>query len=283
MSHPPNSLHTAFHNPSHTIKKLCITPVHLVPHPHETSSPVTLKPPCQGVKVLVDKEGGPKPSDSLRDARRKGAAIIKQLEEERRRAERGRPQRSADGDAGDDWDRDEGTEGAEGAERGRRRTQGKSSSSTRVGDEKRPPKVDPNQERARTAREARQAELAARDPRFTGGVQLNQEERAAMAAGMKRSFARAEALAEGEWERLKKQYLQIDVTFKIGRRGATEELADAIKQGWRKSEVVKVRVHDDKSARKSVLPRLNLVLRELEEKSGGVLIDVRGTSIWLYR
>lgn len=31
------------------------------------------------------------------------------------------------------------------------------------------------------------------------------------------------------------------------------------------------------------LPRLNLLLRELEEMSGGVLIDAQGASIWLYR
>jgi len=31
------------------------------------------------------------------------------------------------------------------------------------------------------------------------------------------------------------------------------------------------------------LPRINLLLRELEELSGGVLLDATGSSIWLYR
>jgi hypothetical protein len=31
------------------------------------------------------------------------------------------------------------------------------------------------------------------------------------------------------------------------------------------------------------LPRMNLLLKELEEQSGGVLIDCAGASIWLYR
>lgn len=31
------------------------------------------------------------------------------------------------------------------------------------------------------------------------------------------------------------------------------------------------------------LPRVNLLLRELEEMSGGVLLDCQGSSIWLYR
>jgi hypothetical protein len=31
------------------------------------------------------------------------------------------------------------------------------------------------------------------------------------------------------------------------------------------------------------LPRLNLLLRELEEASGGVLLECSGASIWLYR
>lgn len=38
-----------------------------------------------------------------------------------------------------------------------------------------------------------------------------------------------------------------------------------------------------KSARKMNLPRINLLLRELEEMSGGVLLDCQGSSIWLYR
>lgn len=37
------------------------------------------------------------------------------------------------------------------------------------------------------------------------------------------------------------------------------------------------------SARKMNLPRVNLLLRELEEMSGGVLLDCQGSSIWLYR
>lgn len=42
-------------------------------------------------------------------------------------------------------------------------------------------------------------------------------------------------------------------------------------------------MHDDKSARNAVLPRFNLMLRELEEVSGGTLVRVEGNSIWLYR
>jgi hypothetical protein len=56
-----------------------------------------------------------------------------------------------------------------------------------------------------------------------------------------------------------------------------------IQTAWRGKEVVKLVIHDDKSARKINLPRFNLLLRELEEMSGGVLIDAAGGSIWLYR
>jgi hypothetical protein len=56
-----------------------------------------------------------------------------------------------------------------------------------------------------------------------------------------------------------------------------------VQTAWRGKEVVKLVIHDDKSARKVNLPRLNLLLRELEEKSGGVLVDAAGSSIWLYR
>lgn len=31
------------------------------------------------------------------------------------------------------------------------------------------------------------------------------------------------------------------------------------------------------------LPRMNLLLRELEEGTGGVLLDATGSSIWLFR
>jgi hypothetical protein len=31
------------------------------------------------------------------------------------------------------------------------------------------------------------------------------------------------------------------------------------------------------------LPRMNVLLRELEERSRGVLLDQNGSSIWLYR
>jgi hypothetical protein len=37
------------------------------------------------------------------------------------------------------------------------------------------------------------------------------------------------------------------------------------------------------SSRKMNLPRINLLLRELEEGSGGILLDAQGSSIWLYR
>eukprot|EP00878_Enallax_costatus_P015287 GHUV01016006.1.p1 GENE.GHUV01016006.1~~GHUV01016006.1.p1 ORF type:complete len:429 (+),score=108.73 GHUV01016006.1:247-1533(+) len=73
------------------------------------------------------------------------------------------------------------------------------------------------------------------------------------AAGVKRSFARAEALPEGEWERLKEQYKAADSQIKIGRKGCTPQLVTAIQNAWRGREVVKLRVHDDKSARKVCL------------------------------
>jgi RNA-binding protein YhbY len=56
-----------------------------------------------------------------------------------------------------------------------------------------------------------------------------------------------------------------------------------VQTAWRGKEVVKLAVHDEKSARKMNLPRFNLLLQELEEKTGGVLIDAAGASIWLYR
>jgi RNA-binding protein YhbY len=56
-----------------------------------------------------------------------------------------------------------------------------------------------------------------------------------------------------------------------------------IQTAWRGTEVVKLVIHDDKSARKINLPRFNLLLRELEERSGGVLVEAAGSSIWLYR
>lgn len=36
------------------------------------------------------------------------------------------------------------------------------------------------------------------------------------------------------------------VTIKLGRRGATPQLATAIQNAWRSTEVVKLRIHDDK-------------------------------------
>jgi len=195
--------------------------------------------------VLV--ESGETKVSSLGQARRQGAAIISELEEERRAGLAGK------GSTGQSLEA--------------------------------PPQPHTNKNllASQRTKAQRAAELAARDPRLVGGVQPNQEERAAMAAGVRRSFARAEALAEGEWERLRTEYLVTTHVIKLGRRGATKELGDAVKEAWRTREVVKLRVHDDKSARKSILPRLNLVLRELEEVTGGVLVDVRGTSIWIYR
>ncbi len=103
------------------------------------------------------------------------------------------------------------------------------------------------------------------------------------AFGVKRSFARAEALPPGLWEELKQKSLSEPWLIKIGRRGVTEKLAGALHQAWRGREVVKLRIHDDKSSRKANLPRLNEVLQELEERSGGVLINATGSAIWMYR
>lgn len=72
------------------------------------------------------------------------------------------------------------------------------------------------------------------------------------AQGVKRSFARAEALPEGEWERLKTQYKALDQQIKIGRKGCTPALVSAIQNFWRGREVVKLRIHDEKSARKVI-------------------------------
>jgi RNA-binding protein YhbY len=38
----------------------------------------------------------------------------------------------------------------------------------------------------------------------------------------------------------------MDVTIKIGRRGATPGLIGGVHQAWRSHEVVKLRIHDDK-------------------------------------
>lgn len=92
-------------------------------------------------------------------------------------------------------------------------------------------------QRAQQRSAERRAKKEARDPRFLGGVQPSREERAAEGAGVKRSFARAEALPPGEWERLIAESQTIDVIAKIGRRGATPKLGDACKNAWRNREV----------------------------------------------
>jgi RNA-binding protein YhbY len=142
----------------------------------------------------------------------------------------------------------------------------------------RPPNAGGSARRARRA-----AELAARDPRLVGGVQPTREERAAAARGVARDYSRAKALPPGEWARLKAESRTAPILCKIGRRGATPQLAEAVANAWRTREVVKLRVHDERSARNAVMPQLNIVLKQLEEVTGGVLVEAIGTSIWLYR
>eukprot|EP00775_Hariotina_reticulata_P004402 gene4402-4655_t len=132
---------------------------------------------------------------------------------------------------------------------------------------------------------ARLAQQASEQLKYAAALSIpkTREQLFAEAAGVKRSFARAEALPEGEWERLKTEYKTLKHPIKIGRQGAKPSLIQAIQMAWRGSEVVKLAIHDEKASRNANLPRMNLLLRELEERSGGVLIDTSGRSIWLYR
>ncbi|KAF8060073.1 hypothetical protein HT031_005012 [Scenedesmus sp. PABB004] len=109
------------------------------------------------------------------------------------------------------------------------------------------------------------------------------EAAASAAAGVGRTFARAEALPPGEWERLRAAQGAGLAAIKIGRRGASPALIAQVQAAWRRSEVARLAVHDDRASRRANLPRINLLLRELEERSGGVLIAAAGSSAWLYR
>jgi RNA-binding protein YhbY len=233
--------------------------------------------------VLVDTESPKKLQ--LKAARIRGAAISSNMAAAALRGSRGAREGLAERDERDEWEA--GGDGGDGGGDGGGEGGGDSGAAQAAGEAALPTRLvqDHSKSLAEGAarRAARAAELAARDPKLVGGVQPTPEERAAAAKGVRRSFARAEALPAGEWARLRDEYLQAPMLVKIGRRGATPQVADAVTMAWRSREVVKLRVHDDKSARKAVLPQLNLVLQQLEELTGGILVDVRGTSIWLYR
>jgi RNA-binding protein YhbY len=101
--------------------------------------------------------------------------------------------------------------------------------------------------------------------------------------GTKRDYSRREVLGQEKVDALMAKYRAVKTQIPLGRRGASEQLKHAIQLQWRTAEVAKLRIHDDRSARDANLPRYNLVLRELEALTGGVVLDASGMSIWLYR